>query len=333
MTAVTPSVPDADATEDRAAETIVRTMAELRATLPPEIEWLVPGMLAPGMATELNAREKVGKGTLIFYLIAALERGEPTVFGPATDGPVKTLIYSEEPDAALGEKGDKFDVRQAGLVAHRQLRTMTWAEKRDWLVGAAVRGGYGVLFLDNISAATGIVDEAGVELARAVEPLIDLAREAGIALLYDRHQRKADGAVEDLSRGGTALAGAVDVIVTMTKTPKSDWETRDRRLRSRGRVSAALWDKTITLTDDGGDYTLAVRGSGDDPHTRIARALGAGHVWTKDAFMAATGLKDTRARDWLDEHGAVVKRLTQPGPHNKIQWEVLPFDSAPPALN
>lgn len=247
--------------EAQPKKTIGRTAGELLRAVPVEPDWIIPGVLASGWTVKIAGREKLGKGTLIFNLLARVERGEATVFGDATS-PAKTVILTEEPPESVREKVANAGLAEALIVYGWELASMSWTEKAELLVSLAVDGGYGGIFCDNISRATGVTDEAGVELARAVEELSSRAAKAGLFTIIDHHHRKGAGKLDDMSRGGTALAGACDNNIEMERAG-TDWETRARRVSSRGRLAATIWTRTIELSEDGRTYTLLA--DDDDP--------------------------------------------------------------------
>jgi len=287
------------------APVIGRTARELRDTTPEEPDWLIPGLLALGQTTEINGREKVGKGWFEAFLLGSLERGETTMFGENRVGPVRTLIYSEEPALSLREKLEAFDLNDSLVVFHYELAGNPWSRVVDYLVGRAVEGGYQVLFIDNISSATGTEDENGVELARHVEPLSRHARQHNLAVLYDRHQRKSTGDVRDLSRGGTALAGAVDQIVAISKGPN-----RERKLSGWGRMRASEWDKVVELAEDFSGYTDL----GDaDPRFDLLLSR---PEWTVAEWEAASRLSNESARQYLEGSSSVMRSNEKRGRAN-----------------
>lgn len=300
---VMPLVPDAAAVEAAPILTVGRTARALRDTTPEEPDWLVPGILGLGMATELNGREKIGKGWFETYLLGRLEQGEPTLFGPGNvDEPASALIYTEEPEYSLREKMEAFDVERAFIIYHWELAMMTWTQKIDWLAKAAIEKGAQCLFIDNISSATGVDDENGVALARSVEPLTQKAKEHNIALLYDRHQRKSSGAVEDLARGGTALAGAVDQIVAMAKGSENE-----RKLVSWGRLWHHNWERTVELTEDHKDFRDV--GNVD---WRLQRLMERDE-WTAAEFGEYIKQSVDSARLYLDGCEHVIRRTERRG--------------------
>jgi hypothetical protein len=309
-------IPNKDEIVPVSAPVIGRTADYLRTHVPPEPEWLVPGVLAKGQTTELNGREKIGKGWFEAYLIGAMERGTPTLFGPSEHVPARTLIYTEEPEHSLREKLEAFDVKDALIVYHWELGMKRWTETIDWLVQAAIDGSYQMLFVDNISAATGTVDENGVELARHVEPLRRKAMEFKLAVLIDRHQRKSGGDVRDRSRGGTALAGAVDQIIAMEKAPGNE-----RKLESWGRLWKMDWTKTVELTEDHSDYVD--NGTGDFRE----RVLTERAEWTVREFAAAITSSEETARIYLEGSALVALRKQKRG--NAHVYDVI----KPPELS
>lgn len=281
------------------SQAIGRSSKDLRASPRGQVDWLVPGFAAVGWTVLVTGREKIsGKGTLITYLLSRLERGEPTVFGSPAIGPVTSLILSEEPWDSLAEKHDAFGMEWSFVVFGWELAKMRWEEKVNWLLTRAIEDGHKVIYLDNISRTAAVTndDESGTGLARKIEPLATAAQEYGITVVIDHHNRKSGGKVEDTFRGGTALPGAVDNIVSIGR--EGDWTSRKRKLSSRGRVKATGWVKVIELAEDGTDY-LQAEAAGD--YTTILQER---ESWTAQAFATATGLGDQRAREILQERGA-----------------------------
>lgn len=310
-----------------------RLARDLTSEAPAEIDWLVPGFVAPGWTVKVAAREKVGKGTLAQYVIGHLERGEDTCFGP-TPRPTTALILTEEPQESMVEKLRLFGVEKARIVSNWELASLSWSEKVALLVEVAVTEGRGLIFVDNISRAAGVDDEAGIELARAIEQLQDRCRANRIAAWIDHHHKKGSGRDEDKSRGSTSISGAADVNVDMFRKPG-----RLRRLTSIGRVRATTWEGLIELSEDGTDYALVAEGEaeGDDEARAAADAtadrmmLGTRGELTIAQFKEARGVSTTTARRRLTEmveRGAAV--VVKPGEDGNDS-KALVFRPAQPA--
>ena len=232
-----------------------RTFAELTAEAPAEIDWLIPGLLAPGWTTKIAAREKTGKGTHCFYLVGKLERGEDSVYGPSRRA--TTLVVTEEPVESICEKAEAFGLERSGVVYGYELGGTDWPEQAAAIVQLAMDGRHSVIYLDNFSRRAGVEDENGVELGRALELIADECRANRIALIVDHHHKKGKDGPLDKSRGGTAFAGATDVNLEMFRSPERDPHTRRRRLVATGRFRATNWVRIVELTEDGTDYVPA----------------------------------------------------------------------------
>jgi hypothetical protein len=230
------------------------TAAELRAAKQEaEVTWLVRGFLKLGFGTKLGGREKIGKGLKVLITLGQLERGEATVFGPAQGPPVTALILTEEPDDSILEKANAADLKRARIIFGWELASLSWAEKVNKLIFEANLDGHQVLFIDNFSRAARVEDEAGPESARAAELLLDKAKPAGIAVIIDWHHKKGRDSIENKSRGGTGLAGAMDINVEMERIGGRD--SRRRRLTAQGRMRATHWTRVVELSDEGTEYT------------------------------------------------------------------------------
>ena len=73
----------------------------------PDYDWIVPGILAPGLVTIVGGQPKDGKSTWVAAMIGAILRGEPfmDLETRQVDG---VVLLSEEPAASLEEKRDRF---------------------------------------------------------------------------------------------------------------------------------------------------------------------------------------------------------------------------------
>lgn len=287
--------------EDRERPALPGRLArDLTNESPAEIDWLVPGLVAPGWTVKVAAREKVGKGTLAQYVIGSLERGEETCFGP-TSRPATAVILTEEPPESMVEKLRLFGVEQARVVYNWELASKTWEEKVGALVEIAVTEGRALVFVDNISRAAGIEDEAGTELARAIEYLQDRCRADRLAAWIDHHHRKGSGSDENMSRGSTSIAGAADINVDMFRRGKG----RVRRLKSLGRLRATTWEKLVELSEDGTAYAvvaddLEVAPDEDADHLADRLIVAQRGELTVSEFEGIAGVSKSSARRRLE---------------------------------
>jgi AAA domain len=283
-----------------------RLASDMRRETPDEVDYLIPNLLAPGWTIKNAGREKLGKGTFTIYLVGKLERNEDTVFGDAPGRSVTSVILTEEPRESMSEKLDLFSVEKARIIEGWELAGMSWEEKVDALVEVALREGHGLIFADNVSRTAGIEDEAGTELARAVEYLSDRVRGNRIAAWVDHHHKKGAGSDEDKSRGSTSIGGALDVNLDMFRI-KGKPKSRERKLTARGRMRATIWEKFIELNEEGTDYALCgkpaepQRDEADEQKALMDRMkLVELCETTRREFATKLGVSDSTARNRLD---------------------------------
>jgi hypothetical protein len=223
----------------------------------PDADWLVPGVIAKGQTTLLQGREKLsGKSTLLAYLMAAMEHGKETVFGPAFHRAVRSVWLTEEPEGPLYEKVERFGLGGGALIVRNYaLADRTFDAKLGLMEEVARAFKADHLVIDPLTRIARVEDEAGTELGRRAEEASDLAQRTGVAVTIIHHDNKAVArAVEDRGRGSTSLQAHVDQIIHVERRAKRP--PRERELVSWGRVDEADWMRTIELAEDKRSYTV-----------------------------------------------------------------------------
>jgi hypothetical protein len=221
------------------------SLAEALSGVHQDPEWCWRYYLAPGVTTLYAGRAKVGKSTLLFGLLGALERGE-SFLGLATV-PTGVLLLSEEPAAALRKKADQFGLEMSlrepespsrgetiasrvHLLRRAHTQGLRWAEIVRQAIAYALEHGLGVLVVDTFDKWTGLrgddENKTGAVL-EALEPLREAAA-AGLAVLVITHHRKGGGKFGEGVRGASALVGACDIVLEVERDPTD--ETRRRRI-------------------------------------------------------------------------------------------------------
>jgi hypothetical protein len=222
----------------------LRTIADIRADNP-QVPWLWEGYLAEKALTIVYGDPKVGKSTLIFHLLRALESGSPFLNLPtATTGAV---YLSEEHSPTLVEKIDASGLEHTLFLTRQDLfdgnaprshleRGVYWAK----------RLGYRLLVIDTFAAWGKLRgdDENQSGSSQATMETYQWAASQGVAVLVIHHAVKAGG---DLGgdtggssrrlRGSGAIAGAVEVIIELAKRRGEPRESRKRVLLSDSRFA------------------------------------------------------------------------------------------------
>jgi hypothetical protein len=281
----------------------------------PDADWLVPGVIAKGQTTLIQGREKLsGKSTLLAYLMAAMERGDGTVFGPAFHRPVRSVWLTEEPEGPLYEKVERFGLGGGVLIVRNYaIAELGFEAKLDLMEQVARAFKADHLVIDPLTRIAHVEDEAGTELGKRAEKASDLAQSTGLAVTIIHHDNKAVArAVEDRGRGSTSLQAHVDQIIHVERRKKRP--PRERELVSWGRVDEADWTRTIELADDKRSYIV--------PFEQTTDALLLEGPTTVKDFAETIGTTPDTARRRLDalvEGGqATVERSKKPHVYTPI---------------
>jgi hypothetical protein len=247
-----------------------RTPGSLLAATPEQVPWLWEGYLARGGLTVLGAREKAGKSTLAWALVAALLTGTDFCGRPTTPTPVPVVVLTEEPPATVVEKLERFGI---GPDAPLSILTRADAPGRpswDDVVAAAVaeagRIGAGLVVIDTLAFWAALPPDAensAGAMTEALRPLL-AATGRGLAVLCLHHVNKAHNEL----RGSTAIGAAADIIVTVTREPESPCR---RRLEAVGRFSECPTEPVLVELEN--DRYVALGTPGDVAAEERERAV------------------------------------------------------------
>jgi hypothetical protein len=232
---------------------------ELYETAPAEVPWVWHGYLAQGIVTLFAGRHKGGKSTFLFCLMRAicdrhtayldheLDTSGPVVLlteeGPETlraklepiseDGRERLRVMCRNDITPRGAFGWEHAVREAGMeaIAHRSK----------------------VVIVDTFAFWAQVRDENDNALMQQVVSVLGELTAQGLAVLIVHHHRKSGGEDGDAIRGGTALQGAVDLIVEMVRPADAgeDDESTERELRAIGRFPDIPEAMRVRLEGDG----------------------------------------------------------------------------------
>lgn len=293
----------------------------LRTRAPKEQDWLIPGLIFRGGVTLIGGREKLsGKSTLVFSIIGALERNEATMFGQAYGRSVRTLIVTEEPEYAIVDKLNRFNLNDAWIVQDSywpldrftgETTRQRWASKLEQVEKLAHAIGVELVIIDPLSRIAEVEDEAGRELGSRAEAVGSMAARSGLAVVIVHHNNKrTDAAVEDRMRGSTSLTAAVEQIVQIDRRSKKS--PRQRTADSYGRVEASNWTKTYELGLDTVTYTevdvIAANEEESRQDLELVRSMGS---TTKKQFLEMLMLDPTDAN--LQQVTRRLEKLVETG--------------------
>jgi predicted ATP-dependent serine protease len=245
--------------------------------------------------TLLSGWPKVGKSTLLFALVAALQEGSLFLGLEAKQSGV--LILSEERRGTLASKVQRWSLNgSVHSLRRQQALESSWASVVYQATIHCHREGLGVLVVDTFSewARIGNENEAG-EILAAIGAL-QTAADTGLAVVVVSHQRKAPGRFGEAVRGSNALTGAVDIVLELERS-LSFRDANVRILRAVSRYDETPEDLVIALTEDGyevrGDSETA---KADEEAEAILSALDGLSSATTDDLAEATDLHASKVR-------------------------------------
>jgi AAA domain len=226
------------------------TAREVALETPEEPDWLVTSLLARGAITEVDAKVKAGKSTLVMDMISAMLAGRPFL-GQATKR-VGVLYLTEERRPtfrALLERLGLLDAVDLHILFWTDLpRAIPWDVAVTLATQHAQAVGAGLLVVDTLSKWAGLKEEsenASGAAAVAMEPL-ERACAAGLGVLVNRHDRKSGGELGDSARGSSAFSGAADIVLALRRANTEGHESR-RILLGVGRFDGVPEQLTIEL--------------------------------------------------------------------------------------
>jgi predicted ATP-dependent serine protease len=229
-----------------------RSGAEIAATDEP-VEWIVPGFVARGGITELGAKVKAGKTTLVMKLVRAVADGLNFLNKPTLKTP--TVYLTEQPSASFRQAIERVGLlgrEDFRFLQHSDTRGMPWTEVAAEAIEECTRVHAVLLVVDTLpqfACLKGDSENNAGDALAAMQPLLRAAAD-GIGVILTRHERKSGGEVGDSGRGSSAFAGAVDIVLSLRR-PEGNAKRTYRILQALSRFSETPAELLIELTDTG----------------------------------------------------------------------------------
>jgi hypothetical protein len=229
-----------------------RSGAEI-ATMEEPIEWIVPGFVAKGGITELGAKVKAGKTTLIMKLVRAVGDGLNFLGRPTLKTP--TVYLTEQPSASFRQAMERASLLGRDdfhVLQYSDTLGIAWPEVAAEAVDECARVHAVLLVVDTLpqfACLKGDSENNAGDALAAMQPLLRAAAD-GIGVILARHERKSGGDVGDSGRGSSAFAGAVDIVLSLRR-PEGNAKRTHRVLQALSRFSDTPPELLIELTDTG----------------------------------------------------------------------------------
>lgn len=244
----------------------IRSLAELREVEAPP--WIWEGFLAPGSVTLLSASPKVGKTTLLAHMLHAMYTEDSFLGKPINPRP--TLIISEEADTLIAQRADALGYSDMWPIFWQTPEGLTWEQLIKLMRDFATTWYRPLIIVDTLSRHWGIDDENdNAKVEKIMTSVIHLARTTGAAVMLVHHNRKSGGRGGTAPRGGSALVGAVDIVIEVFRPGKDEDEADPRRfIKTYSRYGETPSSLVISL--DAGVYTVQSQDEGNTAVTPLA---------------------------------------------------------------
>ncbi len=177
-------------------------------------EFLVEGLIPVGGIALLSAKPKCGKSVLAQNMTVEIARGGEILGRRCLQGPVLYLAMEERKETLL----DRFRALGATreLPIHFRIGRAPH-EAMSWLQDAALRIRPSLVIIDTLVRLIRLEDiERYGATSNALEPLLALSREHGIAQLWLHHNNKSGDTTNSVS-GSNAIVAAVDTTIIMRR--------------------------------------------------------------------------------------------------------------------
>ena len=196
------------------------TLTELYAAEPDEVQWLAPGLVAPGRITCLAGQAKIGKTTLCAHLALAVLNGWPFLGLPTRRASVLWIGAEEHPqEVALRLKGLGLPPETPGFYVHAGPLRSTEPTLKAVAEFVTSRPGPWLIVMDSLSRIWRVENENDSrQVDTAIAPLTALARETGAGVVLLHHLKKmSEQPGIDAIRGSGDLAAAVEIAILMSR--------------------------------------------------------------------------------------------------------------------
>jgi hypothetical protein len=302
------------------------TAKELQSLNPDPVIWICKPWLALEAITELDGKAKTaGKTTLTLAMCKAILNGDDFLGEKTTKSAIvylteesRSTFRSALDRAGIGESED-FHVlfwRETHVLQSGATLGSIWEQSITHAMEFAKKVGATVLVVDTFAQfarLTGDKENSAGHILEAVLP-IQKARDAGLAVLIIRHERKEAGSVGDSGRGSSALSGAVDIVLRLHR-PAGKHPANHRQLEAVSRYDDTPSELSIARNENDGCYEVIGETGAIAIPTAIRKVVlvlptGIDDALTLDQLCSATSIPRTTIQSTisdLEKNGRIMK--------------------------
>lgn len=210
--------------------------------------WLAEGFVPARSVTMVVGKPKVGKSTLVYHLLACLERGASFLGKPTTA--TKALVLAEESLPTIKEKVQRFGIRKAAFYTRAELGLhLPWSELIEAARRKAKEIGATLLVVDPLATWARLGPDAEKDAGHATAAMLTLLEAAGdgLSVLVIHHASKGGRAEGDAVRGSSAFLANVDALLELRRSHPKDVADPKRKITTLGRLEGLGTDLVVEL--------------------------------------------------------------------------------------
>jgi len=201
-----------------------------------DLAWIWHGFLLSGNLTLMSAAPKAGKTTLMFDVLESILASRPLLnFRTRV---VDILYVTEEASVTIINRIDEMASSILSLNPRLNWKTrkpgLTWEQTAGDIAQFVGTHPDSLVVIDTMGFWMQIQDENDASQVRAaLQPLVDMARTEGVAVLLIHHNKKTGGKFGEGVRGSTAFAGNVDIILELVRDNRGIADEEEQRLNPK----------------------------------------------------------------------------------------------------
>lgn len=220
-----------------------------------KLEWCAERLLIKGGLSIFAGRPKSGKSTLVRQLVKNIINNEEFL-GRKTQ-PSKVLYLAlEEHDVMLKEQFNQVGIKKGDPILIHTGMFKNPAKKYENLTNAILETGSEFVVIDTMALFCGIEDLNNYNSVNvALTQMREICRDTKAHIMMIHHLSKGSRDRPETILGSTAISGAVDNIISLTR------KGNDRYITSQGRGCRGFYKQALDFNWEKQTYSL---GEGDN---------------------------------------------------------------------